>query len=92
MKKLNLHYKLTKLKWQMETLVKRLSFKSLLFKSRVKRLFVRKDVESEYPHLCYHDIKSYKSSNHNYTENPELSSLDGFRLDEVSMIYGRLIK
>ena len=64
MKKLNLHYKLTKLKWQIRTLKERLSFRSLLFKYRVKRLFVRKDVESAYPRIYYHDLDSYKIGNH----------------------------
>lgn len=83
MKKLDLQYKLTKLKWQIGILIKRLSFKSLLFRSRIKNLFVRKDKEY---------VRSHKSVNHNYTENSELSSFDGFRLDKLSMIYGRLIK
>lgn len=92
MKKLDLRYKLTKLKWQIGTLIKRLSFRSLLFRCSVKRIFIRKDVESEYPHLYYNNIDSYKIDNHKCTENSKLFNLGGFKPDELSMIYGRLIK
>ncbi len=92
MEKLDLHYKLTKLKWQIRTLINKLSFRSLLFMCRVKRIFIRKDVESTYPHLYYHNIDSYKIGNHNCTENPDLSRLFEFKPDELLLIYGRLIK
>lgn len=92
MKKLDLHYKLTKLKWQLRTLKNKISFRSFLFMYRVKRIFIRKDVESKYPHLYYNNIDSYKIDNHNYTENSKLSNFGGFKPDELLMIYGRLIK
>lgn len=92
MKKLDLHYKLTKLKWQIRTLKNKISFRSLLFMYKVKRIFMRKDTESEYPHLYYHNIDSYKIDNHNCTEKSESFNLGGFKPDELLMIYGRLIK
>ena len=88
MEKLDLHYKLTKLKWQIRTLKERLSFRSLLFRCRLKRIFVRKDVESEYPHIYYHNVDSYNCGNHNCMEKPNF----GFKPEELTMIYGRLIK
>ena len=91
MEKLDLHYKLTKLKWQIRTLKERLSFRSLLFRCRLKRIFIRKDVESEYPHIYYHDLDSYKIGNHNCMKKPDLN-LVGFKPEELTMIYGRLIK
>ena len=92
MKKLDLYYKLTKLKWQIRTLKNKISFRSFLFMYRVKRIFIRKDTESEYPHLYYNNIDSYKICNHNCSENSKLSSFGGFKPDELLMIYGRLTK
>lgn len=92
MKKLDLRYKLTKLKWQIETLINRLSFRSLLFICRLKRIFIRKDAKSSYPHLYYHNIDSYKIGKQNCTEIPDLSRLVGFKPDNLFSIYGRLIK
>ena len=92
MKKLDLHYKLTKLKWQIRTLKNKISFRSFLFMYRVRRIFIRKDTESEYPHLYYNNIDSYKIGNHKCAENSELFNFGGFKPDELLMIYGRLTK
>lgn len=92
MKKLDLHYKLTKLKWQLRTLKNKISFRSILFMYRVIRIFIRKDTDSEYPHLYYNNIDPYKIDNNKCTENSKLFNLGGFKPDELSMIYGRLIK
>ena len=91
MEKLDLHYKLTKLKWQIKTLLKRLYFRSFLFRCRIKRILKRKDVESTYPHTYYHNLDSYKIGIHDYMKKPDLN-LGGFKPEELTMIYGRLIK
>lgn len=90
MEKLDLHYKLTKLKWQIKTLLKRLSFRSFLFRCRIKRFLKRKDVESAYPHIYYHNLDSYKFGDHDCMKSD--FNLGRFKPEELTMIYGRIIK
>lgn len=51
MKKQDFQYKI-------EKIIEKISFRFFLFKVRIKYHFTRKDVESNYPHLYYHNVNS----------------------------------
>ena len=87
MEKLDLHYKLTKLKWKIRELKNKLSFRMFLFRIRVKN-FIKRDIMKE----MLEDIESLYPRIIVPNENNLFKIPEGFKSEDLTKFYGRFVK